>query len=159
MPATKKGLGCESPNPLFYLVGTEGFEPSTPCTPCMGFNRPILLILLGFRLSRLTKKTVLCGVSQTLQIKDLRQSFASPEHCPPVLYSQADTIYRHRPTDSPERPPYPGIVRRRQGGQRPEVSVTRRATDPEPAPRIHHRWNTGSPPTAVNSMPWRVAEP
>ncbi len=21
-------------NPLIYLVGTEGFEPSTPCTPC-----------------------------------------------------------------------------------------------------------------------------
>ena len=34
MQATKKGLGCESPNPLFCLVGTGGFEPPTPCTPC-----------------------------------------------------------------------------------------------------------------------------
>jgi len=52
----------------------------------------MLLILLGLGILRLTKKTVFCGVSQSLQINGLRWSFASPNHCPPVLYSQADAI-------------------------------------------------------------------
>lgn len=72
-PKNKKGLTVKHSKSLNLLVGTEGFEPSTPCTPCKCATRlryaPTALIREALILGYFKLKSKLFWTKPLLRIK------------------------------------------------------------------------------------------